>query len=146
MATYVLKSDPKTYYVSGSPEKLPLAESQYVVDPPTFPTLFDLVNRVPIVPPKYWKISGTQTDVLEMTPAEKTGVDNAEEQARIAALKAIAKAHYDDASEGLGPILRAIIKLTVDQINVLRAAANPPLPDITYTQARTVIRSTIDAG
>lgn len=43
-------------------------------------------------------------------------------------------------------VMRAIVELLVDQLNVLRAAVSPPLAAITYAQAKTAIANKINAG
>jgi hypothetical protein len=85
----------------------------------------------------YWDISGDSVTLAN------TGERNSRD-AEIAAANTVArqeseKVRYDDEA-----VLKAIIKLTVDQLNVLRA--NHGLGDITYAQARTAIRDAIDGG
>lgn len=43
-------------------------------------------------------------------------------------------------------ILRALVMVLVDQLNVLRAAVSPPLSAITYAQAKSAIAAKINAG
>lgn len=79
--------------------ELPEPRSSYIEEP-------DL-TAVDGVPVKYWTISGDV--VSEMTRAEKDAVDAAEEQARLDAARAIAKADLDN-----DLLWQAVAKLIAD--------------------------------
>jgi hypothetical protein len=89
------------------------------VNTPDFPTETWLHNpdmsAVIGVLQRYWKIAGSA--VIEMTVPEKSAVDAALASAALASAKSVA----DTAIDGLGGYnLRALAKLIVDQLNLLR--------------------------
>jgi len=134
------------------------------VHTPDYPTADWFINpdidAVASVPTKYWR-RGTDP-VEEMNAGEKTAVDTAD----VAAAKATAKAISNTAIDGPGGYdLRALAKLTIDEINDLRqwiaafkvqvAAAStladlktrvatlPATPDRTLAQAKTAYKNLI---
>ncbi len=92
------------------------------------------------VPRKYWQ-RPLADPVLEMTQAEKDAVDAAAAAAAATAAKTGAKTRHD-AEDGEGRALRALVKLMVAELNILRAEHG--LADRTYAQARTAIDAEID--
>ena len=117
------------------------------------------------IPRKYLKISsGLAT---EKTTSEKAEADTAEAAALLAAQRSGAKAIVDALGSD-SKVLRALLLLTLDEINDLRgwlvdfkvetaAASNladfkariatlPNMPDRTASAARTAIKNKIDAG
>lgn len=118
------------------------------------------LSAVTSVAPRYWKPSGTA--LVEMTAQEKAAVDAAIAAAADAARVAGATARYDARD-----LDRAILFVTLDEINALRQAivardnvvagasslanlktawgALPTLPDRTKTQLRNAILSTLSA-
>jgi hypothetical protein len=84
-----------------------------------------------------WQWNGTQwVRVLQaVLDTEKT------QSARLAAQGTLAA--VDDAT---AVVLRAIVLVTVDQLNALRAAVSPALPPITPAQARAAILAKVQAG
>lgn len=109
MATVVKKTNPMNFRVSANTPDFPPAD--WLIDPSGFPTLYGTV------PPKYWKLTAGGDDIEEMTAGEKVAVDAAESTSAIAS----AKASADAAIDGLdGYQLRAVAKLMIDEINVLR--------------------------
>ncbi len=112
---------------------------------------------------KYLKVSGDS--VVDYTQGEKDTQDAAELAAAIAAAKAAAKT-MQSALGAIERLMRAIVKLTVDEINVMRTrdrdrsadvaaatnladlktrwAAQSSLTDRTYNQAKTAIDTLVD--
>lgn len=73
------------------------------------------------VNPKYWKVVNSQ--VVEMTQGEKDYLDGMEQQDLVAQAKALAKSlQASDATQER--LMRAIVKLTVDQLNLVRGWTN----------------------
>lgn len=94
-----------------------------------------------VVPELYWKhFSG---GIVEMTAQEKNDLDAAIAAAADAAMRGEAKANYDG-QISMGQALRALVKVLIDEINILRAQHS--LPDRTLAQAKTAIQNAIDAG
>lgn len=136
MASYVDKSEPRTYFRVPDHTLLPKPVTDYLVNPPGLLSL--LTNGIPSI---YWKISGD--DVVEMTTGEKIAVDITVDAERLVAAKTAAKAAYDENREEIRLILRAVVKILVDEINILRAEHG--FSARTLSQARTAIRNAIDA-
>lgn len=108
----------KQYLQSISPNDLPELEANYIYMP-------DL-SAVEGVPNKYWKITGDV--VSEMSQAEKDVVDAQEEQDRYDEIIA----RLDDTED----ILRAMVTLMIDEINILRQQFNTStaeVPQLTTT-------------
>lgn len=106
-------------------------------------TLAEVSTQLPFynsTPRRYIKVESGL--MVEMTQAEKDAQDAAEAQAREAEAKAYAK-ELQDQINGMARYLRAIVKLTVDQINNLRDEHG--LSQITYSQAKSAIDNLIDA-
>lgn len=126
-----------------------------------YSTLANLLMTVPI---KYLKRIGNV--ISEMDQTEKNAVDAAELAQSIALAKQMAKEIYDSIDH-MGRVIRALGKLNVDEINVLRswlqsfktevaASTNlanfqsrvsglPNTPNRTYAQAKTAIEGLIDS-
>lgn len=86
------------------------------------------------------KVSGGL--VVQMTTAEINAINAANATALIAAAKAGGKTNFDnDYSDGR--VLRAVVAVLLDEINILRA--NAALAAWTPAQARTAIQTKIDA-
>lgn len=86
-------------------------------------------------PRKYWIITG---DVVTLaSPAEQTVIDADIAVARDLAGKESEKEEYDAKR-----VLRAIVELLIDELNVLRTIEG--LPDRTIAQTRSAIRNKID--
>ncbi len=112
---------------------------------------------------KYLKVAGDS--VVDYTQAEKDALDAAELAAAIETAKTTAKA-YQNALDYLGRLMRAVVKLTVDEINTLRTrdrnrsddvaaatsladlktrwAARSAMNDRTYAQVKSSIDALID--
>lgn len=125
----------KQYLQSWSPNDLPEPLANYIDDP-------DLSNVIG-VPPRYWIITG---DVIsEMSQAEKDAVDAANlSTARDAAIQA--------EIDGLENVMRQLVKLMVNELNILRQQFNTTtaesnqltdtaLADRTLAQVRTQLRN-----
>jgi hypothetical protein len=137
------------------------------VHTPDYPTADWFINpdisAVQSVPTKYWRIG--INPVQEMDAGEKAAVD----AAQASAAKTSAKSSADSAIDGNGGYdLRAIAKLTIDEINTLRqwlasfktetaAATNlanfqtrvaslPATPDRTLAQAKTAYKNLIEGA
>lgn len=163
----VVKYDPNTNYINNlqtsgeaSPDSTTLVFHDQNTSPSVLNTLYALANTIAR---KYLIVdSGVYR---EMTQAEKDQVDSDENAAQTAAAKAAAKA-LQDALDEQARAIRAVVKETVDELNILRewlmafrsqvglstnlanfqtrVAALPDLPDRTYTQAKNAINSIID--
>lgn len=129
--------------------------------PQTVEQLRTLIGTVPV---KYLIVIGNP-QVREMTIQEKAAVDAAIAAALLAERRLGAKNLFD-AIDLYGRILRAVVALVVDEINILRQrdrdravdvaaattladlktrwAARSSLADRTYAQARTAIRNFIN--
>ena len=88
------------------------------------------LSAVEGVPNKYWVITGDI--VSEMSQAEKDTVD-------VTILDAQRDAMVNAAIDNLESDLRQIVKLMVQEINILRAEHD--LPDRTLAQLKTVLRN-----
>jgi hypothetical protein len=139
------------------------------VNEPDFPTsnwFHDPdISAVQSVPRKYWRRPLTNP-VTEMTGPEKAVVDAQLASAEANVQKARAKQTYETTDQQ-GRVLRAVVVLTVDELNALRtwtrdfktltaASANysafatavstlPTLNNRTYAQAKTAIESAVDS-
>lgn len=111
----------KQILVSVPLRKLPEAEGNYIQDP-------DLPRGVP---PKYLTISGDV--VTEMTQQQKDAVDAAELEA--------ARDNVAAQLEQQEDLLRAFALVVLDEINILRGAAIPPLSARTIQQLKTAMRN-----
>jgi hypothetical protein len=121
MGDYVHRTT-KQYLKSVSPNSLPEPLVNYIEDP-------DLSNVVG-VPSIYWIITG---DVItEMTQGEKDAVD-------AAILSAARDGEMQAEIDNLESVVRQLTKLTVDELNILRALHS--LPDRTMTQVRDQLRA-----
>ncbi len=117
------------------------------VHTPDFPTVDWFINpnisAVLTVPTKHW--SRPLTDpVTEMTVAEKAAADAAEAAALVARDRTLAKDLITADLQSNQRILRAIVRLIVDEINILRGIHG--LSSRTFTQAKTAIESLVDAN
>ena len=123
------------------------------VNDPDYPTVDWIIEptvggqrmRFWIVPiqrkePRYVNIVGDT--VTEMTEVEKDAVDAAAAAAGDLARKAQAKDEYDG---DFGLLKKAVALVMTDEINILRAAVDPPLSDRTPAQVRTAIRNKVDS-
>jgi hypothetical protein len=119
MGDYVHRTT-KQYLKSVSPNSLPEPLVNYIEDP-------DLSNVVG-VPSIYWIITG---DVM-MTQGEKDAVD-------AAILSAARDGEMQAEIDNLESVVRQLTKLTVDELNILRALHS--LPDRTMTQVRDQLRA-----
>ena len=130
----------------------------------TAQTVAELRTFLETVPVKYLIVIGNP-QVREMTTQEKAAVDAALAAALLAERRAGAKNLFD-AVDILGRVLRAVIVLVIDEINILRTrdrdrsvdvaaatsladlktrwAARSSLSGRTTAQARTAIRNAID--
>lgn len=99
------------------------------------------ISAVENVPRKYWARPLTNP-VTEMSQAEKDALDAADAGTAVTNEKDGAK-NFHDASSSDSRALRAVVKLLVDELNILRALHS--LPDRTYAQARNQIGSMIDS-
>lgn len=125
----------KQYLQSWSPNDLPEPLANYIEDP-------DL-SAVVGVPPKYWVITG---DVItEMSQGEKDAVD-------AALLSAARDAEIQAQIDNLESVLRQLVILMVDEINILRQqfntttaevsqATNTAFADRTLIQVRNQLRN-----
>lgn len=125
----------KQYLQSWSPNDLPEPLANYIVSP-------DL-SAVEGVPVKYWLITGDV--VSEMSQPEKDAVDAANlSAARDAAIQA--------EIDALESVMRQLVKLMIDEINILRQQFNTStaesaqltdtaLADRTLAQVRTQLRN-----
>ena len=126
--------------------------------------LANLYNLIRTVPTKYLKRAGSV--ISEMTSQEKSTVDATAAADAISRAKQAAKNLYD-ALDAAGRAIRAVSKLTVDEINTLRArdrdrsadvaaatsladlktrwAARSALEDRTYAQAKAAIQNLVDS-
>lgn len=125
----------------------------------------DLSTLLGTVPVKYWKRSGSF--VVEMSPSEKTALDNAEAAASTLAIRTSSKSTLDGFSTN--PLFqRALADIIKDEFNILRkwtrdfkvevAAASSladlkariatlsTLNDRTLDQLKTAIKSRVDDG
>lgn len=125
MPNYVHRTD-KTYLYSVSPQDLPEAEANYIMDP-------DL-SAVSGFPSIYWIISGDTVSL--MSQAERDAVDAALAAAALQADKDSEEARID--SERVLVALADIIK---DEINILRAEHS--LADRTLQQLKNAIKANI---
>lgn len=99
------------------------------------------VSALSGIPIKYWKVVNNQ--VLEMTQAEKDYRDGLEAQDIIDKAKSLAKTLQasDAAQERL---MRAIVKLTVDQLNNLRTWTNQFKTVVANSNSLADIKSGVD--
>lgn len=114
----------KVYRRSISPNELPESLANYIEDP-------DL-SAVVGVSSAYWIITG---DVIsEMSQAEKDAVD--------AAVLATARdAEIQAQIDSLESTMRQVVKLIVSELNIVRGVCKPPLPNRTFDQVKTQLRS-----
>ena len=133
MGTFLHRTN-KTLLRSVSPNSLPEPIANYIEEP-------DL-SAVQGVPSRYWNIVGDA--ISEMSQAEKDAVDS---QMDDVSRDALMQEHIDD----LESVLRQIVVLIVDEINILRNQFNtttsevPQLTDTAFTdrtlaQVKTKIR------
>ena len=111
------------------------------VNTPDFPTADWIVN------PDLSAVAGFDSVYWDITADTVTLVDQATRDARDAEIAAYEQGRLDQsAKDNLDTqiILRAIVRLVVDELNILRA--EHALPDRTYAQARTAIFNLIDGG
>lgn len=130
----------------------------------TLQTVSELRTLIETVPVKYLIVIGSP-QVREMTAQEKAAVDAAIAAASLAERRLGAKNLFD-AIDLWGRVLRAIVVLIIDELNILRTrdrdravdvaastsladlktrwAARSTLADRTTAQARTAIRNAID--
>lgn len=148
-------ADPVDYRLSANTPDFPTAD--WFINPD--------VSAVAGVPTKYWARPLTDP-VTEMSQAEKDAVDSSIASAIVSEQRQDAKDHQDG-TDGDMRSARAIVKLTVDELNILRSwlvdfkaavassnnlsqlqtevAALPNTLDRTYAQARSAIDIIIDA-
>lgn len=120
MPNYVHRTT-KQYLQSWSPNDLPEPLANYIENP-------DL-SAVIGVPSIYWIITG---DVItEMSQAEKDAVDEA-------ILSAGRDAAIEAEIDNLESVMRQLVKLIVDELNILRQQHS--LADRTLAQVRTQLR------
>ena len=100
----------------------PESDATWIYDP-------DL-SAVEGIPSKYWIITGDA--ITEMSQAQKDAVDEA-------ALTASRDSAVDSEVENLEGILRQVIKLLINELNILRAEHG--LADRTLAQLKTQIRN-----
>ncbi len=152
---YIPSQDPSGYV--GQPDAL-------IFEDTTAQTVAELRTLLETVPVKYLIVIGSP-QVREMTVQEKAVVDAAIAAALLAERRQAARNIFDTL-DFWGRILRAVVSLVVDEINILRQrdrdravdvaaaisladlkvrwAARSSLADRTYAQARTAIRNFID--
>ena len=82
---------------------------------------------------KYWEISGDNVSLADLPT--RNAIDAAELTARLDATA--------DSVDGVGSFERALVKLIVGQLNVLRAQHG--LADITLAQAKTALRNELES-
>ena len=102
----------------------------------------------PLGSTRYWKCVNTDTDadfddVIEMSQAEKTLLDQANQQAQTLTIREAGRQIVDTLSEQ-GVVLRAVVKLMVQEINTLRAQHG--LPPRTEAQVKTALKNAIQSG
>ena len=90
---------------------------------------------------KYWKV--VSTDVVAMTAGEQAAVDAAEAAAADSVLRTSATGQFDGQTTE-GQALRALVKVLLDEVNILRAQHS--LADRTLAQAKTAIQNAINNG
>lgn len=150
------------------PNPNPITEYLISVDTPNYQNQPNIlinpdVSQVEAFPLRYWKhVAGS---IQLMTVPEQNSVDAAIAAAEIAAAKLSAK-NFLDLFTYQARLIRAIVKLIVDQFNVMRSrdrdraadvaaatnladlktrwAARSALNDITYQQAKTAIDNLVD--
>ena len=140
MPHIVLKSNPSKYRLSAPQSSYDAA--LYLEMPPGLGVLVNLSTGEEIVPSRYWKLNAEQTDVLEMSRTQKDAVDAARDATRLQNAKTEGKAIFDDSRDGTSLVLRAVIRLLIDEINTLRALHS--LPARTLTGLRAALRKKID--
>ncbi len=154
----------KQYIASQDPSGYVSQNDILIFEDTTVQTVAELRTLLETVPVRYLIKIGTP-QVREMTTQEKAAVDAALAAALLAERRLNAKNIFD-ALDFWGRILRAIVTLVVDEINILRTrdrdrsvdvaaattladlktrwAARSSLANRTYAQAKTAIQNAID--
>lgn len=154
----------KQYIASQDPSSFSGQNDVLIFEDTTPQTVSDLRTLLQTVPVKYLIVIGSP-QVREMTTQEKAAVDAAIAAASLAERRTGAKNLFD-AIDLWGRVLRAIVVLIIDELNILRTrdrdravdvaastsladlktrwAARSTLADRTNAQARTAIRNAID--
>ena len=123
----VLNRTTKAYLTSVNTPDYPVQD--WIIDPD--------VSSVAGFPSYYWTITG---DVVTlMSQAERDAVDAQRAADAVAQNIQANKDRFDNED-----ILRAVVKLMIDEVNTLRALHS--LADRTAAQARTAIRNALDGG
>lgn len=111
------------------------------VNSPDFPTSEWIIN------PDLSAVQGFDTIYWDINGDNVTLADFATRQARdaeIAAATAVAESQSQKERFDNEEVLRAVVKLLIEELNILRALHS--LPPRTAAQARTAIRNAIDGG
>lgn len=80
--------------------------------------------------------------VVELSPAEKAARNTASSAAALASLKVTAKEYVNTRPDDIGLVLRAVVKIMLTEINLLRT--NAGLATRTATQLRNAIEAELD--
>lgn len=151
------------FLVSVDPTPYIGREDVKIYDNITLPSETEVKDFISGKQLKYLKVSGE--NVVDYTQQEKDALDQAETAALVSSQKTDAK-NQQTANDANARLKRAIVKLSVDQLNVLRKrdrdravdvaaatnladlktrwAARSTLDDIAYDQAKTAIENLVD--
>ena len=119
MPHVVNKADPSRFFFSVSDTNFPT--TTWLHNPPSLLTLW------PNIPPRYWKLDATATDIEEMSAAEKLVVDTALNTQEVAANKVDALSLVDN-NGPLKPLIRALLEVIVELDT--RNRNNAPQPNL----------------